>query len=39
MYSRKTLRRMLPIEREHAKLINELDSTLRRLKNRLPRIH
>lgn len=39
MYSRKILRRMLPIEREEAKLINELESCVKRLKNRLPKIH
>lgn len=37
-YKRKTLRTMPPKTRRLARLINELDSTLRRLKNILPDI-
>jgi len=35
-YKAKTLRRMTPDTRKLARLINELDSTLTRLKNLLP---
>jgi hypothetical protein len=37
-YKRKTLRNMKPKTRKLARLINELDSTVRRLKNILPEI-
>ena len=37
-YKRKTLRNMLPKARKLARLINELDSTVRKLKNNLPDI-
>jgi len=37
-YKRKTLRNMLPKARKLARLINELDSITRRLKNLLPDI-
>jgi len=35
-YKSKTLRRMPPLTREVARLINELDSVTTRLKNRIP---
>ena len=37
-YKRKTLRNMKPKTRKLARLINELESTVRRLKNILPEI-
>jgi hypothetical protein len=37
-YKRKTLRAMPPKTRKLARLINELDSTVRKLKNTLPDI-
>ncbi len=33
MYKKKTIRRMLPTTRRYARIINELDSITRRLKN------
>ena len=38
VYQSKTLRRMPPETRKLAKLINEADSVVRRLKNRIPEI-
>ena len=33
MYKKKTLRRMKPITRRYARIINDLDGVIRRLKN------
>jgi len=37
-YRKKTLRSMLPVTRKVARLIGELDSTERRLKNLIPEL-
>lgn len=37
MFKAKTLRRLPPETRELARLLNELDSVTRRLKNRVPK--
>jgi len=39
MYTRKALRKMYPVEKDIAKLINELESVQHRLKNLLPKVH